>query len=428
MTLRCRVSEGSRNRVFTLPGNIGVRRPLRPAHARQALNRAGQHTVLFAAYLRRIGRIFAASSLLPMSEFIYDREAWPDFSWDADALMPAVGAVRLLQGRVMGNMEALGFQARQEAGLNNLSLDVVKSSEIEGEKLNYRSVRSSIARKLGLESRDSPAAGRDAEGVVEMLLDATRHFDQPLTHERMYGWHAALFPTGYSGLYKIETGRYRTGRMQIVSGAMGKEQVHYEAPEPERVFAEMDAFLRWFNQETKLDPVLKAAAAHFRFIIIHPFDDGNGRIARALTDMLLALGENSRDRFYSMSASIMARRRQYYAVLKKVQCSEGDITEWLQWFLQTLEHALLQTEKAIQAVLKKADFWQQHAQTELNERQRKVLNKLLDKAAGPLRSSHYARMAKCSSDTALRDIKDLLEKGVLKQKESGGRSTAYTLV
>jgi Fic family protein len=362
-----------------------------------------------------------------MERYIYEYPAWPEFRWDERALHPVFGEVRQLQGRVLGKMETLGFRARQEAGLDNLSLDVVKSSEIEGEKLNIRQVRSSIARKLGMDHPGSARPARHVEGIVEMMLDATRNFREPLAHERLFAWHAALFPSGYSGLYKIETARYRSGSMQIVSGPMGREKVHFEAIAAARVHQEMDLFLDWVNGDHAIDPVIKAAIAHFRFIIIHPFDDGNGRIARALSDLLLARAENSAERFYSMSASIMAKRSQYYAVLQRVQHSDGDITEWLDWFLHTMKHALRNTEKITEAVLKKADFWHEHEHVALNQRQRKVLNKMLDREEAQLRSSHYARMAKCSSDTALRDIKDLVQKGILKQRESGGRSTAYKL-
>ena len=362
-----------------------------------------------------------------MRQYIHEHSNWPGFAWDEGALSALLGEVRMLQGRVLGKMEALGFKARQEAGLDNLSLDVVKSSEIEGEGLNFKQVRSSIARKLGIDGPEPVRPARNVEGAVELMLDATRNFGEPLTHERLYGWHAALFPSGYSGLYQMETGKYRSGAMQIVSGPMGREEVHFVAIAPERVYAEMELFLDWVNAEQNMDPVIKAAMAHFRFIIIHPFDDGNGRIARAITDFLLARSEQSRERFYSMSSAIMARRKQYYALLKKVQHSEGDITPWLKWFLETLRQALKQTEQHTGMVLKKAEFWQHHEHTILNERQRKVLNKLLDRDDASFRSAHYARMAKCSSDSALRDIKDLLQKGILTRGSSGGRSTDYVL-
>jgi Fic family protein len=270
-------------------------------------------------------------------------------------------------------------------------------------------------------------ADRNVEGVVDMMLDATQNYLNPLTDERLFGWHAALFPTGYSGSYKIEVGLYRTGEMQIVSGAMGKEKVHYEAVAPQMVKPEMEKFLAWMNNGVQLDPVLMAAIAHFWFIIIHPFDDGNGRIARAISDMLLTRAENSPERFYSMSGQIMIERKQYYEVLQKVQYSSGDITEWLEWFLRCLKNALLATETTLHKILHKAHFWKIHEKTALNERQRLVVNKLLDGFDGKLKSSKWARIAKCSPDTALRDIKDLIEKRILQQEPGGGRSTNYEL-
>jgi len=325
-------------------------------------------------------------------------------------------------------MNALGFSAKEEATLTALTLDVVKSSEIEGELLNYDQVRSSIARRLGINTAGLVPSSRHIEGVVEMMLDATQRYSLPLTEKRLLGWHAALFPTGYSGPYVIEVGRYRTGEMQVVSGAMGKEKVHYEAVKPKLVKTEMDKFLNWFNNENCLDPVLKAAIAHFWFIIIHPFDDGNGRIGRDLTDMLLASSEGSRERFYSMSSQILSERNRYYEVLQKVQHSSGDITEWLDWFLHCLKNAMLATENTTQKILNKAEFWKLHENTPINERQRLILNKLFDGFEGKLQTSKWAKIAKTSTDTALRDIKDLVEKGILQQTDEGGRSANYELV
>ena len=271
-------------------------------------------------------------------------------------------------------------------------------------------------------------SNRNIEGVVEMILDATQNYEQPLTNERLFGWHSALFPSGRSGMYKIETGRYRSGEMQVVSGAMGKQKIHYEAVAPELVKTEMDKFLEWFNNEREIDLVLKAAIAHFWFIIIHPFDDGNGRIARAISDLLLARAEGSVDRYYSMSSQILVERKRYYEILQKVQHSNGDITEWLDWFLHCLKNALLETENTLQQILRKAEFWKIHENTAINQRQRLVLNKLLDGFDGKLKSSKWAKIAKCSPDTALRDIKDLMEKNILQQELQGGRSTNYELV
>jgi Fic family protein len=363
-----------------------------------------------------------------MEKYIYEYTNWTDFSWQDKAINVVFGEVRLMQGKIIGQMNALGFSAKEEATLAALTLDVVKSSEIEGELLNYDQVRSSIARRLGINTAGLVSSSRHIEGVVEMMLDATQRYTLPLTEKRLSGWHAALFPTGYSGPYVIEVGRYRTGEMQVVSGAMGKEKVHYEAVKPELVKTEMDKFLDWFNNENSLDPVLKAAIAHFWFIIIHPFDDGNGRIARALTDMLLACAEGSRERFYSMSSQILTERNRYYEVLQKVQHSSGDITEWLDWFLHCLKNAMLTTEITTQRILSKAEFWKLHEHTPINERQRLILNKLFDGFEGKLQTSKWAKIAKTSTDTALRDIKDLVEKGILQQTNEGGRNASYELV
>jgi len=308
-----------------------------------------------------------------------------------------------------------------------LTLDVVRSSEIEGEILNYDQVRSSIARRLGMEYAGMVPANREVEGVVEMLLDATQNFERPIDDERLFGWHAALFPTGRSGMHKIDTASYRKGEMQVISGAMGKEKVHFQAPPPEQVEAYMEEFLNWLNMDTKIDMVLKAAIAHFWFIIIHPFDDGNGRIARAISDLLLARSDQSSQRFYSLSSQISVERKAYYATLQKVQFSTGDITEWLVWFLNCLYSAIESTKETIQRVLFKAYFWEQHTETVLNARQRWMLNKLLDGIDGKLSTSKWAKMAKCSSDTALRDILDLISKGILQKEAAGGRSTNYEL-
>ncbi|MEJ6978963.1 Fic family protein [Pedobacter sp. P351] len=362
-----------------------------------------------------------------MAKYIYQNKDWTNFTWSNIAINAIFGEVRNLQGKLSGQMSTLGFSTKEEATLTTLTLDIVKSSEIEGEQLNYEQVRSSIARRLGLNVGGLIPADRNVEGVVDMMLDATQNYLNPLTHDRLFGWQSALFPTGYSGMYKIEVGRYRTGEMQVVSGAMGKEKIHYEAVAPQMVKAEMDKFLNWINHEVQLDPVLKAAIAHFWFIIIHPFDDGNGRIARAITDLLLTRAENSPERFYSMSSQILAERKQYYEVLQKVQHSSGDITEWLDWFLKCLKNALLETETTLQKILRKVEFWKIHEKTPLNNRQRIMVNKILDGFDGKLKSSKWARIVKCSPDTALRDIKDLIEKGILQQEQEGGRSTNYEL-
>ena len=362
-----------------------------------------------------------------MSKYIYEHKNWTAFQWQDKAINAVFGEVRLMQGKVIGQMNALGFSAKEEATLTALTLDVVTSSEIEGELLNYDQVRSSIARRLGINTAGLVPGNRHIEGIVEMMLNATQQYSLPLTEKRLLGWHASLFPTGYSGPYKIETGGYRTGEMQIVSGAMGKEKVHYEAVKPGLVKKEMDKFLDWFNHDNELDLVLKAAIAHFWFIIIHPFDDGNGRIARAITDMLLARAENSGERFYSMSGQILKERKQYYEVLQTVQHSSGDITGWLDWFLHCLKNAMLATENTTRKILYKAEFWKLHEHTPINERQRLMLNKLLDGFEGKLQTSKWAKITKTSTDTALRDIRDLIDKGILQQKNEGGRSTNYEL-
>jgi len=363
-----------------------------------------------------------------MAKNIYQNKDWTRFVWNDQTINSIFGEVRYLQGKISGQMNSLGFSMKEEARLKTLTQDVVKSSEIEGEQLNYEQVRSSIARRLGLNIAGLIHSGRDVDGVVEMLLDATQNYLRPLTEERLFGWHSSLFPTGRSCMHKIEVGRYRSGEMQIVSGAIGKEKIHYIAIAPQNISKEMDGFINWFNGDHKTDPVLKAAIAHFWFIIIHPFDDGNGRIARAISDMLLARAEGSSGRFYSMSGQIMAERKQYYEVLQRVQHSNGDITEWLGWFLHCLKNALSETEHTLENTLRKAVFWKIHENTALNERQRIMLNKLLDGFEGKLKSSKWAKIAKCSADTALRDIKDLIEKGILQVEPEGGRSTNYELV
>lgn len=363
-----------------------------------------------------------------MPRYIYQYPQWPLFSWDDKAIQPILGSVRLLQGKIIGQMSALGFSFKEETILATLTLDVLKSSEIEGEILNYDQVRSSIARKLGMPNAAFIHVDRHVEGVVEMLLDATQRYNQPLDHQRLFAWHAALFPTGWSGMHRIDTGSYRNGEMQVVSGPMGKEIVHYQAPNHLTLQLEMDALLNFINQNSHIDPVLKAAVAHFWFIIIHPFDDGNGRIARAISDMLLARSEESEQRFYSLSTQILAEKKQYYQILQDVQYSSGDITPWLEWFLNCLHRALLNTLQTISRTLNKAAFWDHHQNTPINTRQRLMLNKLLDGFDGKLKSSKWAKITKCSPDTALRDIKDLIDKGILKQDDQGGRSTNYDLI
>jgi len=362
-----------------------------------------------------------------VAKYIYQYKSWPKFTWRETDINSIFGEVRNLQGKITGQMNSLGFAAKEEATLTTLTQDVIKSSEIEGQKLDYNQVRSSIARRLGINMAGLVPANRNTEGVVEMMLDATQNYEKPLTNKRLFGWHSALFPTGHSGMHKIEAGRYRTGEMQIVSGAMGKEKNHFEAVPANKVKEEMDRFLKWFNDKSSFDPVLKAAIAHFWFIIIHPFDDGNGRIARAISDLMLARADKAKERYYSMSSQILIERKQYYAILQKVQHSSGDITDWLEWFLNCLKNSLLATETTLKKILRKTEFWKVHENSMFNERQRLVLNKLFDGFEGKLKSSKWAKVAKCSPDTALRDIKDLIEKGILRQEQQGGRSTNYEL-
>jgi len=363
-----------------------------------------------------------------MPKYIYQYEQWPNFTWDNSKIQVVLGRVRHLQGKIFGKMGGLGFSIKEETILSTLTLDVLKSSEIEGEILNYEQVRSSIARRLGIEYAGLVHVDRNVEGVVEMMLDATQRYKEALNHERIFGWHAALFPTGWSGIHRIETGSYRTGLMQVVSGPMGMEKIHYEAPAHETMQSEMEAFLKWLDTDIDIDGVIKAAIAHFWFIIIHPFDDGNGRIARAISDMLLARSEESEQRFYSLSNQILTEKKKYYEVLQTVQYSSGDITEWIDWFLNCLYRALIATEQTMNDILLKSEFWDKHENTDLNSRQRLMLNKLLDGFEGKLKTSKWAKIAKCSPDSALRDIKDLIDKGILKQEESGGRSTNYELI
>ena len=365
-----------------------------------------------------------------MAKYIYQSENWTDFTWNDRQISVLLAQVRNLQGRLLGKMAALCFGFQAEATLEIITLDILKSSEIEGEKLNRAQVRSSIARRLGIDAAGLVTSARNIDGIVEMMLDATQRYELSLTEERMFGWHAALFPTGYSSGYKIDIACYRKGEMQVVSGAMGKEKIHYEAVVAEKVEPEMAKFLKWLNAENdKIDSVIKAAIAHLWFVTIHPFDDGNGRMARAISDMLLARSDESKQRFYSMSAQILKERKKYYETLEKTQHSNNsNITVWLDWFLNCLKNALLASEKILQSVLLKADFWNENAKITFNGRQIKMLNKLLDgEFRGKLQSSKWAKICKCSQDTAIRDIKDLIEKGILQQEQQGGRSTNYEL-
>lgn len=366
-----------------------------------------------------------------MPEYIHELKDWPKFHWSHERVAEQLASVSRRQGRLIGRMEALGFQLRAEAVLESLTKEVIKSSEIEGEVLDKEQVRSSIARRLGLDIGALAPVDRNVEGVVEMMLDATQSYNQPLTEERLFGWRAALFPTGRSGMTKITVGGWRTDKsspMQVVSGPIGRERVHYEAPVAGRLKSEMRAFLKWFNAGAAIDPVLKAAVAHLWFVTVHPFEDGNGRIARAIADMALARSEESPRRFYSMSAQIRAERKGYYDILEATQKGDLDITAWLQWFLACLDRAFDGAEVTLSSVLRKARFWETHAHEKLNDRQRKVLNRVLDGFEGNLTNAKWATLTKSSSDTALRDIEDLVKRGMVVKDAGGGRSTSYSLV
>ena len=365
-----------------------------------------------------------------MREFIHQLDHWPDFSWRIEKLVSLLSEVRHLQGRLIGRMESLGFDLRNEAALDTMTLEIIKSNEIEGEILNAGQVRSSIARKLGMEIAGSMVSDRNVDGVVDMMLDATRNCFDPLTSERLFDWHAALFPTGRASMYKLTVADWRkdsTGPMQVVSGALGKEKVHFQAPDAILVEGEMIRFLNWFNQEETTDLVIKAAVAHLWFVTIHPFEDGNGRIGRAVTEMILARSDKSTQRFYSMSAQIRIERKQYYEIFEKTQKGDLEITDWIGWFLNCLISALKSTDSVLNRVLFKADFWRKNDKTIINERQQKLLNMVLDGFEGKLTSSKWAKIGKCSKETAIRDINDLISKDILQKEKAGGRSTNYEL-
>lgn len=365
-----------------------------------------------------------------MSRYIHHLSDWPEFRWDQEVLAVPLAEIRHRQGRLLGRMEGLGFALQKEAEVETLTLDVLKTSEIEGERLDPEQVRSSIARRLGLDVGGTERVDRDVEGVVEMMLDATQKFAEPLTADRLFAWHAALFPTGRRGMHTIIVGAWRddaTGPMQVVSGPVGKERVHYESPAASRLPDEMGRFLTWVNEAGRTDGVVRAALAHLWFVTIHPFDDGNGRIARAIADWQLARSENSAQRFYSMSAQIRHERNDYYAILERTQKGTLDVTPWLEWFLGCLGRAFDRTETTLEAVKRKARFWERAGRLTINDRQRLVLNRLLDGFTGKLTTKKWAVLAKSSHDTALRDIQSLVGQGLLKKDESGGRSTSYSL-
>lgn len=363
--------------------------------------------------------------------YIYQRQQWPNFIWDDKALLTLLTSVRYKQGRLLGKMEGLGFSLKEEATLQTLTQDVLKSSEIEGEILDSNQVRSSIARRLGMDVAGLVPSDRNVEGVVEMMLDATQHYQLELTDERLFNWHAALFPTGRTGMHKIVVGNWRNNikddPMRVVSRPMGRETIHFQAPDSEVIGQEMTAFINWYNSSVNIDSVLKAGIAHLWFVTIHPFDDGNGRIARAITDMQLARADQTTQRFYSMSAQIRVERDAYYSMLEVIQKSNLDITEWLEWFLSCYDRALSNTDRLLATVMQKAKFWENPIVVNINDRQRLMLNKLLDGFIGKLTSSKWAKITKCSQDTAGRDIANLIERGILKKEAAGGRSTSYVL-
>ena len=363
--------------------------------------------------------------------YIHEKDNWTNFKWNEKLVSKKLAETRNLQGRLLGKMESLGFDQQDEAVLNTLTLEIVKSSEIEGEILDLEQVRSSVARRLGIELAGAIESERHIDGIVEMMLDATQRYDLPITKDRIFGWHSSLFPTGWSNLYKITVADWRkdtTGPMQVVSGAMGKEKIHFEAPNSERIDSEMGNLINWIESENEIDHVLKSAIVHLWFITIHPFEDGNGRIARAITEMLLARSDNSVKRFYSMSSQIRVERKQYYEILEKTQKGVSEITDWILWFLDCLKNSFESTSELLSTILIKAEFWKINSKTIFNERQQKMLNQLLDGFDGKLTTSKWGKICKCSQDTALRDIQDLIKKEILQKEKSGGRSTNYELI
>ncbi|MGD2091027.1 MAG: Fic family protein [Candidatus Aminicenantes bacterium] len=366
--------------------------------------------------------------------YIWQHDRWPDFSWQDDRLIHAIGQARLAQGKLLSKVQALGIELSREAQAEILTEETIKTAAIEGENLDKNSVRSSVARRLGLPIAGLPHTARHIDGLVEVLLDATAHYDKPLTAERLKGWQAALFPTGFSGLHRIRVGKWRGPEpMQVVSGPLGQEKVHFEAPPFERIEEEMERFFTWWQEsQGNIEGLLRAGIAHFRFVTIHPFEDGNGRIARALTDMALARDEHMGKRFYSLSSRIMAEREDYYNILEQTQKGNGDITGWLLWFLGCMQRAIEDSQRLIAGVMIKANFWQKHAQIPLTQNQRKVINRMLDAEpkgfAGGLTTRKYVSIAKVSRATAYREISHLVKKGILAPNPGKGRNISYHLV
>jgi Fic family protein len=362
--------------------------------------------------------------------YIHELKNWPEFQWDKTQITKRVIAVTRRQGHLLGQMEGLGFKLRAEAVLQTLTEEVLKTSEIEGDRLDRGQVRSSIARHMGMEIAGLTPSDRHVDSVVEMMLDATQKYSAKLTEDRIFGWHAVLFPTGRSGMSKIRVAAWRNdsdGPMQVVSGPIGKRKVHFEAPSAKRISAEIKRFLKWFNAKDDLDWIIKSGVAHFWFVTLHPFDDGNGRISRAIADLALARSEGSAQRFYSMSAQICAEREAYYNILESSQKGRLDITDWLIWYLDCLERAIVGAEKTLAQVFKRSRFWEAHASATFNDRQRKMINHLMDGFEGKLTSSKWAKICKVSQDTAARDIEALVEAGILEKNPEGGRSTSYSL-
>jgi Fic family protein len=363
--------------------------------------------------------------------YIWQRRGWPALRWQADRLLEPLAAARMEQGRLLGAMAGLGFDLKREAQLQALTEEVIKSSEIEGETLDRAGVRSSLARRLGIDEAGVARPDRRIDGIVEMTLDAIRNYASPLTPARLFGWQAALFPTGYSGMHRVRTGAWRDdsqGPMQVVSGPIGRRRVHYEAPPADRLEREISRFLDWFNDPPPIDGVLRAGVAHLWFVTIHPFEDGNGRIARAIADQALAQSEVSAQRFYSMSSQIRLERAEYYKMLERTQRGDTEVTDWLNWFLACFTRAIRASEAVRAGVLRKAAFWHRHAAQALGDRQRRVLNRYLDGFEGNLTARKWAAMTKVSIPTAQRDINDLVERGILLRNPGGSKNTSYALV
>jgi Fic family protein len=358
--------------------------------------------------------------------YIHELENWPHFLWDEESIIPLIIEVRHEQGVLMGSMKSMGFPVRNETLIQVITEDVIKTSEIEGEILDLQAVRSSVARHLGFDDKETPI-DPSAEGVVAMMLDATQNFDLPLTKKRLFYWHTLLFPIGVKRYQKLRIGMWRLGAVDVVLGPIGKEKIHFEAPHADRVNNEIDLFLDWFNRDTSIDLVLKAAIAHLWFVTIHPFEDGNGRIGRALADLLLSRSEKSPTRFYSLSGQIHIERKGYYSLLEQTQKGSLDITLWIEWFLQCVKNAITQAITTLEMILVKGKFWENHVDILVNERQRKIINLMLDGFEGKLTSSKWAKITKCSQDSAYRDILDLIEKRILIKNPEGGRNTSYFL-